>query len=314
MYLYDESNHSFKSIHSIDGIKFAPMKQYGFDIIHELLNYPLLKFKTTYNTIEGTTFEENGEYTYKPYHSDYQLNISNIELCAFSEIVNSCEYIHSYDIDEIKEEALSLWKEIGFYELKEYITYLFVKYNFNPAYIGDAIIEKLKLILEDFSVSQGYAILYSSVTGAASYKQTGITNKHAVNSINTYIANHIAKRKSTEWETNAYSRNYDLPQTAISMIFFNNILKIGDKGFNVVPHLKNIPNSFINELEEIGIEIDNKLKIRKEILTVLELLTEKQYSFSEIFDLINKAHNNKDNDLKQINDIEILQKLKNLKD
>mgnify|MGYP000541181902 CR=1 FL=1 len=104
-------------------------------------------------------------------------------------------------------------------------------------------------------------ILYSSISGAASYKQTGISSKHAVNSINTYISNHIAKRKSGEWESKGYKRNFDLPQTAVSLVFFNYILKIGNKGFEEVPKIEQNENVApavveVNEAEEQNIVQD----------------------------------------------------------
>lgn len=318
MYLYDENNHSFKSIDSLDGIKFAPTTKYGFSIINELLQYPLIKLKNTQNTINGITFNENGSYSYTPYMNEYQLNIVNSHLLDFSDIVKNCEYIYSDDIQETKREALDLWKKIGFQELKEYTYYLFEKYNFDTKYIGDAIIEKLELILEDFSISQGYAILYSSVTGAASYKQTGIAHKHAVNSINTYIANNIAKRKSKEWETKGYKRNFDLPQTAISMIFFNNILKIGDKGFEQVPKISTLNDNFIRHIDEINFNethYSNKIEyeIGFELLNTLSTLIQEQYSFGEIIDLLNSEFTKENKIMKQLDDFEILEKLKKLK-
>jgi ribosomal protein L37AE/L43A len=314
MYVYDEKDHSFKTIDSIDGIKFAPTKEYGFDVVSSLLRYPIINFKITQNTLDGITFDEEDfkSYTYTPYFSDYKLNLKYSDLFDFAEIVKSCEYIYSCDIDETKEEALSLWKEIAFQELKEYIYYLFEKYNFNTDLIKDAITEKLELIIEDFSISQGYAILYSSVNGAASYKQTGITHRHAVNSANSFIAKNIAKRKSGEWDSRGYKRNYDLPQTAISMTFFNNILKIGNKGFEEVACIENIPDDFIDELEEIDISppppINNKLTVKKELLEQLDLLTSQEYSFGEIFDLLNQEYNN----LKEMDDSTILHKLKEI--
>ncbi|NVJ53132.1 MAG: hypothetical protein HWD90_05520 [Campylobacteraceae bacterium] len=317
MYVYDEVNHSFKPIEAIDGISFAPTKPYGFSIINELINDSLIRFKITQNTLDYITFKEKANYSYAPYISSFELNIENSNSLSFTDIVKKCEYIKAYNIDEIKEEALELWREIAFQELNEYTNHLFEKYNFDIDHIGDAIIEKLELILEDFSVSEGYAILYSAIKGAASYKQTGITYKHAVNSINTYISNNIAKRKSGEWETKGYKRNYDLSQTAISIVFFNQILKIGDRGFEMVPKMENIPNSFINEIFEPFIEestIDTAIeKTRKEVLEILDSLTKEHYSFGEIFDLLYRVYQNDNLNLHQVDDIEILKKLEELK-
>jgi RNase P subunit RPR2 len=316
MYLYDEIDHSFKSINTLDGIKFAPTQKYGFSIITNLIG-DLIKFKINQDTLDGIILNEDGNYSYAPYQSSYKLNIKDSKSFNYSEIVKYCEYIYSNNVNESKEEAVTLWKEIGFYELKEYLYYLFEKYNFDTDYIGDAIIEKLELILEDFSISQGFAILYSSVTGAASYKQTGIPNKRAVNSINTYISNNIAKRKSGEWQTKGYKRNFDLPQTAVSIVFFNNIIKIGEKGFEQVPRIENIPDDFIDFFEEINFEktISKSMSDdRKRILNTFDLLTKEQYSFGEVLEIMIREFKSEDKILRQLDDSEILQKLINIEE
>lgn len=242
LYLYDDKKHILKPVNALDGIKFSPNIDFGFEIIDDLLGH-IIRFQDTSNIHEYVYLKEgDSSYSYEPYNCTYSLNLCDEIDINYAKLVTICETNEYYE--DIKNEALGLWLKIAKEELKEYLFYLFEKYNFNTDYIGDAILEKLDLILEDFSVSEGYSILYSSVSGSASYKQTGISQKHAVNSINSYIANNISKRKSGEWQTKGYKRNYDLPQTAISMVFFNNILKIGDKGFTLVPKLENIPKFY----------------------------------------------------------------------
>jgi hypothetical protein len=244
LYLYDNKKHILKPVNALDGIKFSPDIELGFEIISDLLGY-IIRFQDTPNIHEYVYLKgENSSFSYQPYNCTYSLNLCDDREVNFTKLVTTCETNEYYE--GIEDEALELWLKIAKEELKEYLFYLFKKYNFDTDYIGDAILEKLDLILEDFSVSEGYAILYSSVSGSASYKQTGISHKHAVNSINSYIANNIAKRKSGEWQTKGYKRNYELPQTAISMVFFNNILKIGERGFTLAPKLENIPKFYNN--------------------------------------------------------------------
>lgn len=248
LYLYDDKKHILKPINALDGIKFSPDIDFGFEIIGDLLGH-IIRFQDTPNIHECVYLKEgNSSFSYQPYNCTYSLNLCDDIDINFAKLITICETNEYYE--DIKNEALELWLKIAKEELKEYLFYLFEKYNFDTDYIGDAILEKLDLILEDFSVSEGYSILYSSVSGSASYKQTGISHKHAVNSINSYIASNIAKRKSGEWQTKGYKRNYDLPQTAISMVFFNNILKIGDKGFTLVPKLENVPKFYNNYVAE----------------------------------------------------------------
>ncbi|MDN5054337.1 hypothetical protein [Aliarcobacter butzleri] len=323
MYLYNETNyalgHSFTRIELLKGINFAPTMNFGFDIITELLGSNLIKFEINQNNLDRIEFkyENPNNFTFTPYKNDYLLNIKSHELFSFTNIVKECETIATTFIEEkqeILEDALTLWKKIGLEELKEYTYYLFKKYNFSEDYIGDSITEKLELILEDFSVSQGYAILYSSISSAASYKQTGITNKHAVNSINTYISNHIAKRKSGEWESKGYKRNFDLPQTAVSLVFFNYILKIGNKGFEQVPKIENIPNNFVDFIDdEKANNVSNlqneKAKLNENILADLEILLN-QFSFMDIIKSLNKDLNISENTIDFYGDNDILEKLK----
>lgn len=323
MYLYNETNydlgHSFTQINLLKGINFAPTIDFGFDIIRELLDSNLIKFKINQNNLDCIKFknENPNNFTFTPYKNDYLLNIKSHELFSFTNIVKECETIAIMSMEEkqeILEDALTLWKKIGLEELKEYTYYLFEKYNFNEDYIGDAIIEKLELILEDFSVSQGYAILYSSISSAASYKQTGISNKHAVNSINTYITNHISKRKSGEWEAKGYKRNFDLPQTAVSLVFFNYILKIGNKGFEEVPKIENIPNNFIDFIyDEKGNNIskfqNEKISLNEDILADLRILLN-QFSFMDILKSLDKDFNISENTIDFYGDDDILKKLK----
>lgn len=268
MYLYNETDceleHSFIQIESLEGISLAPTNEFIDDIVEELLYSHLIKFKINQNNLDRINFrkDSHNNYSFNLYESDFLLNIESDESICFSNIVKECEKTEALSTEhkiEILEEALNLWEKINLEELKEYTYYLFEKYNFNVAYIGNKIMEKLELIVEDFSVSQGYSILYSSITAAASYKQTGITLSHAINSINTYISNNIAKRKSGEWKTSGYKRNFDLPQSAISVIFFNNIIKIGNNGFEQVAKIENIPDDFIDFKNDIDNNIDKLL-------------------------------------------------------
>lgn len=248
MYLYEE-NFVTQPISRLSTLGFAPTINTGFSYIKYFINRGAIGFDDMPNNTNLVTFskEDKDKYSYHPYDMKYKLLLRDIEEYTLAEIVSMCENPKYYPF--IKEEALEMWKEIAKDELLEFLYSLFEKYNFNTEYIGEAVTEKLDVIIEDFSVSEGMVILYTAVTGAASYKQTGISHKHAVNSINSSIATNIAKRKSGEWDTKGYKRNYNLPQSAISITFFENILKIGEKGFTSIPRIEHIPDFFLLEPE-----------------------------------------------------------------
>jgi hypothetical protein len=90
--------------------------------------------------------------------------------------------------------------------------------------------------LEYYSVSQLYSIIYRSIANTAKfYQENKITRKHAGNMVVTHIQRYGEKAKAEGWEIKGFSRNYNLPQTAISEIFFNRIVNIGSLGFEMPP-------------------------------------------------------------------------------
>lgn len=310
MYMYDEKSHTFKAINNVKNIKFTPTQEYGGNILNSLMDSSYITLKTSQETLDHIAVREKGDIEYSPFRVEYKINLIDSDTLSFADIVKNTEYIKTYSIEESKMEALELWKKIAFSELLEYLYFTFEYYNFDMGYIGDAIIEKLKLIREEFSVSQGYAILYSSVKSAASFRQSGASERHAVNSINSNISNNISKRKSGEWTSSGFKRNYELKQTALSTVFFNNIIKIGDRGFEQVPCMENIPDSFIDEVDNsfnLKPEV-NKDDTRKEILDTLDVLTKEEYSFGELLNLINSKFD-EDESINQADDTMILKKL-----
>lgn len=252
LYLCDD-NLSISTINSFSKSKFFPTIEFGQSFISTLRNISLIGFDDVESNLKHIHFLESEDnednedeleesklyYNYAPYDIQFRFLIDNIHEFSLPEIVSFCEdFPHG---EQNRELALDLWREIAKSELLEYLYNLFEKYKFNQDAIGDSIKEKMELILEDFSVSEGYAIIYNAVNGAASYKQTGVSFRQAINSIGPSIVTNINKRKSGEWNTNSYKRNYELPQTPIAATFFDNILKIGEKGFTHKPTLDLIP-------------------------------------------------------------------------
>lgn len=247
------------------------------------------------DTLEYT---DDGKISYSSTESYYQLN-GHFSIMKIDEIIEELSSPNYYE--NITKESLEYWKLIAYNELLEYLYYLMGEYNLNTENIGNAIKEKLKQILEHFSVSQGMAILYTSVTATASYSQkNGIYMKRAVNSLVSRIENGISKRLTGEWDSKGYARNYELPQSALAKCFFDRIIKIGDKGFTRKPNEKYLPKFFfsnenifteeytINLLASIKEQSVNLLKENLESNNVKETNEICQYAKTEL-DLANQT-------------------------
>jgi len=59
--------------------------------------------------------------------------------------------------------------------------------------------------------------------------------KQAANSVISACQTYGEKIKIERWDFKGYSRIKDLPPSVLSEYFFNKVIRIGDKGFSMVP-------------------------------------------------------------------------------
>lgn len=162
----------------------------------------------------------------------YYLNLlfPNDKQDLFSEILNPTYYSAEYE-----DEAVSLWRKIAVSECLEYLDYQLRKvgFEFTP---GDKTYKTFEILLDDFSVSQIYGIIWKAVADSSKlYLERGISKKHAANSVIGACERYAERAKMNGWTLTEYSRIRDLPQSALSSFFFNRVLGIGDMGFKVPP-------------------------------------------------------------------------------
>jgi len=137
--------------------------------------------------------------------------------------------------DEDKEDALNIWKEIALEECIEYFEYQMesVRFDFN---IGEKTIAIFKDLLENFSVSQIYGIIYKSVANATKYYQeSSVSKKQAANSVIGGCQRYAERAMINNWELAKYSRIKELPQSMISEFLFDRVIGVGSLGFNMPP-------------------------------------------------------------------------------
>src|SRR5690554_1797898 len=142
----------------------------------------------------------------------------------------------NYDVEP--EESYQIWRRISLHEALEYfyhsvINVLGVEYS--P---GEKTIAVLNDLLNDYSVSQIYTIIYRSTNNALRFQvEQGVSRKHASNTIVGNAQNFAERAKVKKWDVQRYHRLRELPESALSKFFFERILKIGYAGFNEKPRL-----------------------------------------------------------------------------
>jgi hypothetical protein len=148
----------------------------------------------------------------------------------FTEILDPSYYSKSH-----ADEALALWKEIAIAECIEYLQHQLkaVNFAFSP---GEKTHKVFDIILNDFSVSQIYGIIWRAVANASkSCLERSISKKHAANSVIGACERYAENAKMNGWDLNQYNRIKDLPQSILSEFYFNRVLGIGDMGFRIPP-------------------------------------------------------------------------------
>ena len=141
--------------------------------------------------------------------------------------------------------AYDIWREIALGECLDYLIYQMNKvgFNFSP---GDKTVAVINELLDSFSVSQVYSIIYKGITNATRYYQEGgISKKQAANSVISRCQGFAEKALIEGWDISKYKRIKELPQSSLSQILFNKIYKIGDKCIDEVPSLEILNDSLM---------------------------------------------------------------------
>ena len=168
------------------------------------------------------------------------------------ELLNEILYPDFYSSEHL-EMAFDLWKEIATYECIEFLQYHLdkVHFDFSP---GDKTYATFDGMLNVFSVSQIYCIIWRAVRDACHYYQKGnVSTNHAANSA-VYNCRRISDNiMRNGWHVSDFTRPHDILQSEISLYFYNAVVKIGDRGLSVAPNLDDLG---IEKLKEIELKDD----------------------------------------------------------
>lgn len=213
--------------------KLAPSSELVCEMLRYLKDNNIIRVDPN-SSISAFVDDEETEfpYTYYIYQVNYLINIYFNEDYkeGISKIINP---------KEIKEcdnyEALKIWKEIALEESLEYLQYQMDKVRFNFS-VGDKTKSVFKDMLESFSVSQIYGIIFKSIANATKYYQeSSVSKKQAANSVIGACQRLSEKAKINNWDMVKYNRIKELPQSEISEFFFDRVVGIGSLGFNMPP-------------------------------------------------------------------------------
>lgn len=215
-----------------NNIVLAPSNDLSCEIYNNLIGAKVIKVSPL-SPINAFVFDENNSpEEYNKYQVFYNLNLvftpSADEL--FNKILNP-----SYYSSKHRDDALLLWKKIALAECIEYLKYSLNKigFRFSP---GKKTYITFDILLNDFSTSQIYGIIWKAVADASKlYLEKSLSKQHAANTVIGACERYAERTKIKNWELVKYKRVRDLPQSILSLFFFNRVLGIGEKGFDNPP-------------------------------------------------------------------------------
>ncbi|WP_261844564.1 hypothetical protein [Aliamphritea ceti] len=130
------------------------------------------------------------------------------------------------------DEFFHLCSEVQLFECLAFLKYKLTEHqlHFSP---GDKTRLVMSQCLRYFSVAQTYNFIWRAVKdSAAYYMRGGIGKRQAANSVVGNICKNMDRALVNSWEVTPFKRNYKLPQSAISQLLFNTVLRTDDGGFH----------------------------------------------------------------------------------
>lgn len=182
---------------------------------------------------DAFTFEEGELRSYYPSRVRWLLTVEDPEqlLSAISRLAqNAAEWPSHWE-----QDVKGVWVEIALAECREYFRYAAEERRLPEA--GEKSTETmLKSLLESFSVAQCYRIIWTGAQRASDFLVRKRCNtRHAANYMIGECQRWADRAKAENWEVKPFKRNFDLPRSSISHVFFDVFLKIGESGFTCVP-------------------------------------------------------------------------------
>lgn len=158
----------------------------------------------------------------KEFNNESSLN-DNVKL------MRECLYL-----DLTAQEVIDVWKKISYSECVDNLVYQISPLN-DLYIVSETVKQSIEKLLEKYPPSRICSLFFSVCSGTnLDYCKGIITKDHAANRA-IYFLNYRADKYYNEgMDLKPSRRDYSLPQSSVSFLFFKKLLKLEDDGFNSV--------------------------------------------------------------------------------
>lgn len=220
-----------KALAALDkaSVPFAPIGAYGGVLLETLKKTNILNVLSS-PSIDGFSVLNGNAHAELPCLIAWNVPSSirdnlilEIEQCAFKNLWPDLWF----------DQVADLVRALAYAECKEFYDYC-AKQRGLPASGPRGTAVMLNNLLQDYSVSQCYRIIYSGAQSAADFLvRTSCASQHAANYMIGACQRWIERAKAENWTVSPFHRDYQLPRSMVSYVLYDLFLKIGEDGFNV---------------------------------------------------------------------------------
>lgn len=213
--------------------KLSPSKEYSMKMITTLLDDSLIRVHPETAIDSVTNIDPNsGAFSYYPDKVTWLPATSSLSPDSPNALIQEILKILAspWTDNTWADEAYGLWLEIAVEECKEFLIFQLKghHFEFSP---GDKTMDYLTYALKNFSVAQVFNLIWGSVqSGAALYQRGGISRKQAANTAVATIQSKAERYIANQWDPKPFERNYSLPESILSRLFYSVVLGLGDAG------------------------------------------------------------------------------------
>lgn len=218
--------------------KLAPDNDNEVDMVRALIKGGLIRLHPNNPPDTLTDIDPDGNFSYYTEFVNFYFPVSvqkpDDPASLFKEIEQA--FIAKNWPESWKDQVLPLWQKIALWECLEYLNFVMDEHSlkFVP---GDKTLNLLETLLTRFASAQVYNFIWAAGRDAAAfYMRGGVTKAHAANTVVGTIQRMAERAEAQGWEVKKFQRNYRCPQSTISQVFFDAVLKIGDAGFSTTPN------------------------------------------------------------------------------
>lgn len=180
------------------------------------------------------TLAEKG-FRFSPTHVGWDILVDTAAITKPNFIIKLEEFIKGDEFLSFDPHALYVMAyEISYQECEAYLKYCLNEHHlsFEP---GDKTKKVIMDCLEEYSVAQIYSFIWRAAKDAAAFRtRKGVNKKHAANTVVRNIQRSFENALAKGWAVDGFNRNYNLPQSCLSRVFFNWIFGTADGGFDSV--------------------------------------------------------------------------------